>query len=93
MTDEQPQHRPSPPLIDVRVYGRPDLATIDALACLQLMARRLGSSIRLCGACPELVELLNLAGLQEIVPLVEDSERSTSARLGNIEATRSDPDE
>ncbi len=93
MTDEQPQHRPSPPLIDVRVYGRPDLATIDALARLQLMARRRGGSIRLCGACPELVELLSLAGLQEVIPLVEDSERSASARLGTLAKRRSDPDE
>jgi ABC-type transporter Mla MlaB component len=47
--------------------GRPDLAVVDELARLQLAARHLGCSIRLRGACRELSELLELAGLTEIV--------------------------
>ena len=47
--------------------GRPDLAVVDELARLQLAARRLGCSIRLRGTCAELTELLELAGLSEVV--------------------------
>jgi anti-anti-sigma regulatory factor len=45
----------------------PDLAMIDELAGQQLAARRLGCSIRLRGASPELCRLLDLAGLTEAV--------------------------
>ena len=43
-----------------------DLSAIDELARLQLAARRLGCSIRLRGAWPELCELLHFAGLAEV---------------------------
>ena len=43
--------------------GPPDLALVDALAWLQLRARRLGCCIRLSDAGHELAELLDLAGL------------------------------
>ena len=40
-----------------------DEAVLDALARLQLAARRIGVSIELRNACPELRDLLNLVGL------------------------------
>jgi hypothetical protein len=48
-------------------WDRPDLAVVDQLARRQLAARRLDCSIRLWGACAELVELLDLVGLGELV--------------------------
>jgi hypothetical protein len=48
-------------------WGPPDLAVADQLARLQLVARRLGCSIRLCEASIELVELLDLVGLSDLV--------------------------
>jgi hypothetical protein len=48
---------------EVRGLGAPDLAVVDGLARLQLLARRLGGSIRLQEVCEELGELLDLAGL------------------------------
>jgi hypothetical protein len=45
----------------------PDLGVVDQLARWQLAARRMGCSIRLCGADAELSGLLDLAGLSEIV--------------------------
>jgi ABC-type transporter Mla MlaB component len=45
--------------------GRPDLATVDELARLQLVARRLGVSIEVRGAVTDLLQLLALAGLQD----------------------------
>lgn len=51
-----------------RMVGRrPDLALLDALARLQLAARRLGCSIRLRNPCPELCELLDLVGLADLL--------------------------
>lgn len=46
---------------------RPDLAVVDALARLQLVARRLGGSIRLRDPPAELGELLDLVGLADVV--------------------------
>ena len=48
--------------------GRPDLSVVDRLARLQRAARRLGCSIRLRDACPELVGLVDLVGLGEALP-------------------------
>jgi ABC-type transporter Mla MlaB component len=51
--------------------ARPDMAIVDRLARLQLEARRLGCSIRLRNASTELLELLELAGLEDLV-VVDD---------------------
>ncbi|MGH3799176.1 MAG: hypothetical protein ACRDTD_03410 [Pseudonocardiaceae bacterium] len=48
-------------------WDRPGLAVVDELARWQLVARRLGCSIRLRGTCVELWELLDLLGLGEVV--------------------------
>ena len=55
--------------------GRPDLGAVEALARLQLAARRLGCSIRLRDACVELSELLELCGLSEVVGEPEGGEQ------------------
>ena len=54
---------------DVGTLVDPDCATVDALARLQLTARRLGRQVRLRNACGELQELLALVGLGDVVPL------------------------
>ena len=41
-----------------------DLGLVDELARMQLAARRLGCAIELRGACPELLDLLDLVGLR-----------------------------
>jgi ABC-type transporter Mla MlaB component len=53
---------------DVTAMVDPDAATIDALARLQLTARRHGYHIRLRHACGRLQGLLALTGLAEVVP-------------------------
>jgi ABC-type transporter Mla MlaB component len=55
-------------ICDVGSIGAPDAGTIEALARLQLRARRLGRTIRLRNASRELQELLAFAGLAEVVP-------------------------
>ncbi len=47
--------------------ARPDVALVDALARLQLVARRLGCSIRLRHASADLLGLLDLLGLAHVV--------------------------
>ena len=54
---------------DVAALAKPDLSAIDALARLQLTARRLGRSIRLRHARADLHGLLALTGLCEELPL------------------------
>jgi ABC-type transporter Mla MlaB component len=54
---------------DVAGVSDPDCATVDALARMQLTAKRLGGGLRLRGASDELHELLAMAGLCEVVGL------------------------
>ena len=46
----------------------PDAVTVDALARLQLAARRHGCQVRLRNASNELLELLGFMGLSEVLP-------------------------
>ena len=55
---------------DVGAVAEPDLATVNALARLQLVARRAGCSLRLRDARADLQGLLVLTGLSETVGLV-----------------------
>lgn len=45
----------------------PDLGTVEALCVLQLAARRLGCTVRVCDASDRLRELINLAGLDDVL--------------------------
>lgn len=54
---------------DVASLVRPDAAAIDALARIQLAARRLGGRVLLLHASRELQELLALMGLWDVFPL------------------------
>jgi len=46
----------------------PDAVTVDALARLQLAARRQGCQVRLCHASDELLELVDFMGLTDVLP-------------------------
>ncbi len=59
-----------------------DLLTVDALARLELTARRLGREIRLAGASPELLGLLGLAGLAGVVGRATPPPGSARGRRG-----------
>jgi ABC-type transporter Mla MlaB component len=54
---------------DVGAITNPDAVTVDALARLQLTARRLGRHVRLEHASPRLRELLSFVGLSEVLPV------------------------
>jgi len=58
--------RASQPIVECDVGGfRPDAVTVDALARLQLAARRCGRRLRLRNASAELMELIAFMGLTE----------------------------
>ena len=58
--------RPGTALCDVRGVD-PDAVTVDALARLQLAARRHGCQVRLRNASEELRELVAFMGLEDVV--------------------------
>ena len=59
--------------MDVSAVTNPDCGTVDALARLQLAAGRLGQRVLLFGAVPRLVELVEMAGLADVLPAVPRS--------------------
>ena len=64
--------RPGDPVVcDLGTLEVSDAGTVDALARLQLTARRLGRQILLRDASSELQELLVLMGLREVLPPCE----------------------
>lgn len=60
-----------PVVCDLGMLDGADAGTVDALARLQLTARRLGRQVRLGNASSELQELLALMGLSDALPLCE----------------------
>jgi len=53
---------------DVSAITELDAVAIDALARLQLAARRRGCQVRLRGASPELLALVRWMGLENVLP-------------------------
>jgi hypothetical protein len=58
---------------DVHAIPDPDLAALDALARLTLLARRLGGDVLLLDAAPEFDDLLDLVGLSGVIPCAAPS--------------------
>lgn len=63
---------------DVSALVRPDVGTVDELARLALVARELGGEVVLLGAAAELRELVDLAGLGDVLPVVTRVSRRDS---------------
>ena len=61
--------RSGPVFVDVAAVVDADASTVNALARVQLDAKRLGREVRLVSAGSELRELLDLMGLCEALPL------------------------
>jgi ABC-type transporter Mla MlaB component len=60
----------------------PDVAVVERLARLQLAARRAGYSIRLHDASGKLLELIDLAGLSDIVTQAAEGDEGTGSGRG-----------
>lgn len=63
------QHVPEPQkvVIDLRAFTEPDPGLLEALVRLQLTAMRFGTRVELKNACPQLVDLLELVGVDELL--------------------------
>jgi ABC-type transporter Mla MlaB component len=59
--------RPAVAICDASTV-EPNAATVDALARLQLAAKRYGCVVRLRGASPALLELVAFMGLADVLP-------------------------
>jgi ABC-type transporter Mla MlaB component len=88
-----------PVICDVGALEDNDAVTVDALARMQLTARRVGRRIRLRHACGELQELLAFLGLSDVLPVGAASglepgrkaEQGEQARRVEEEADPGDP--
>lgn len=67
---------------DVQHIGTPDSVTLDALARMQLTARRMGHGIRLRNASPALRWLLARTGLSGVLPTMPSRDTSTTGSEG-----------
>jgi hypothetical protein len=66
----------------------PDAVTLDALARLQLAARRVGLEIRLRHATSELQELLAFVGLTELLHVEAGGQPEEREQRGGVEEER-----
>jgi hypothetical protein len=62
--------------------GRVDLGAVNALARMQLQARRQGCTVWLRHACPDLIELLELVGL---LPVLQRSRQTEGLEQSGVE--------
>jgi hypothetical protein len=83
--------QPSTIVCDVAALA-PDLATIGALARLQLGARRCGFEIVLRGSSRELRDLLALAGLERSLRVEPGGQSEEREQLLGLEEERELPD-
>ena len=77
------QHVPEPQkvVIDLSAFTEPDPGLLEALVRLQLTAMRFGTRVELKNACPKLVDLLELVGVDELLGV----ERRDVESLGSPE--------
>ena len=67
---------------DVGAIGEPDAVVIEALARVQLTARRLGCELRLVHASPQLRLLVAFMGLSGVLPCDQGSRRGGNPNIG-----------
>lgn len=82
------EHPGDPVVCDIGGLVRADLAAVEALARLRLVARRYGRPFRLRHASAELIELLALVGLSAIVPAEPASALPTQGETEEREELR-----
>jgi STAS domain len=75
---------------DVGSVTEPDVMAIEALARLQLTARRIGGSIQVRHASGELRDLLDMVGLCGVVPLCDQSPLGSCGQVEEGEQARVD---
>jgi STAS domain len=69
-----PEDQPAVAVCNVIAIAHLGLHAVDALARLQLEARRRGHRIALSNASPALVDLVDFAGLSSVLPCLESAD-------------------
>ena len=82
---------PTTIVLDVSAFS-PDVATVDALARLQLAARRVGRGLQLRNASRELVELIIFCGLSEVLRVEPGGQPEQGEERRGVEEERELPD-
>jgi ABC-type transporter Mla MlaB component len=77
---------------DVAWIGRADVHVVDALARLQLAARRRGLRLQLRNASPELTQLVSLMGLAPVLGVEVRREAEQREERVGVEEERQLPD-
>ena len=67
-------------ICDLRLVENPDMETVEGLARLQLTAKRAGCELRLRNASDALRELLDVAGLEEVILLEHSIDPDSQGR-------------
>ena len=73
---------------DVRALREPDAHVVDALARLQVAARRSGVDVRFEGACRRLCDLVELMGLRGVLDLEPRRQPEQGEQAGRVEEER-----
>lgn len=76
-------------ICDVQKLIRMDVATVEALARLQLTARQCGCQLRVRHGSAELQDLLALMGLSQVIPLEVDLSLQVQGQIEEREQRRS----
>jgi anti-anti-sigma regulatory factor len=79
-------------VVDVGRVRTPDVGTVDALARLALTARRRGCRLLLVRCSGALAELLDLAGLSDVVGLGDPSAVEVGRQPEQLEQPRAEED-
>jgi hypothetical protein len=73
-------------VVDLAAFTEPDPGLLEALVRLQLTAMRFGTRVELKNACPKLVDLLELVGVDALlgVERARDAEQGKQLRIDEV---------
>jgi anti-anti-sigma regulatory factor len=77
---------------ECQAVSHPDASTVDDLARLQLAVRLEGGELRLVGAQPSLLELLDLCGLAEVLRVEAGRQAEEREEPGGVQEEGDLPD-
>ena len=69
-------------VIDLAAFTEPDPGLLEALVRLQLTAMRFGTRVELKNACPKLVDLLELVGVDDLLGVEREGNAEQRKQLG-----------
>jgi hypothetical protein len=68
-------------IIDLGAFTEPDPGLLEALVRLQLTAMRFGTRVELTNACPRLLDLLELVGVDDLLGVEREGDAEQREQL------------